>query len=296
LLLFILLSIIVSSQEQIRPVSDDAGRFMMVGDGFVYKCSDTLCDGLYIKFYDNGKIRIKGSFNNGVPVDTVKEYYESGVIKYIYYPYKRKYKYDGKEYNYSLFVQYDELGNCIRFVDDKKGVDVKYGQNDVLLSALHYNRRKSDVKYYVEYHPEGGKKMVITKGHRFDYDESGRLRCHWVRKSERRSQKHGVMSATFYFEDYDVTGGISRTGRFYSNSDLYEHDYWLHISPKFPVNLDSVPLQDFREVVHHKLNIKDVYKWDYANNKTIIVRYKQQGDVWLETEKTIVPRVAKVYD
>ena len=97
------------------------------------------------------------------------------------------------------------------------------------------------------------------------------------------------MSATFYFVEYDILDKISATGRFYTN--LYEHDYWLHVTPEFPVDMDSVPIQDFKEIINHQAGLKNVFKWDYANNKTIITTYKQQGDIWIETERKSVPRV-----
>lgn len=90
------------------------------------------------------------------------------------------------------------------------------------------------------------------------------------------------MSATFYFEEYDVSGEVSKKGRFYSN--LYDHNRWYHIIPEFPVGIEMVPVQDFREVVYPVLNIKDVYRWDYVNKKTIITRYEQQGDTWSESK------------
>ena len=241
--------------------------------------------------FRSGKLKISGEFKNGKPVGEVKGYYEDGSVKFSYAPYKKKYKYSGQKYNYCLYKEFDEQGNIIRHIDDKKGFERRNRQDGSLVSVLYYSRKRSIAKYYVNYFPYNKMKTVIVKGNKYEYDENGRLRRHWVRKSERHHKKHETMAATFYFVEYDVTGDISRTGRFYTN--LYEHDHWLHISPEFPVYFDSIPLQDFKEIINHQLGIKDVYKWDFANNKTIITRYRQQGDIWIETERKSVPRVVQ---
>ncbi len=265
--------------------------YVIVKSGIIYNCSGEPCEGNQTDYYDNEetKVRKTGRFKSGMPVDTIKEYYENGVLKSLYYPYKRKYKYCGRKYNYCLYIEYDEQGNCIRYTNDKDGIERKYRSDGMLISVLYYCRRKGSAKYYVENFPGSKKKSVITKGNKYDYDENERLRRHWMCKSTSYDKKSKVMSGTFYFEEYDVAGDISRIGRFYSN--LYEYDQWLHISPEFPADLDSVPVQDFKEIVYPRLNIKDVYRWDYANNRTRIIRYKLNGKVWVEIERRSLPRV-----
>jgi len=298
LLLLIFTSCVSQRQGLLSSVVYDSGRtsysmgnFITVKDE-IYYCGGKPCEGFYTDYYDENerKIRITGKFKSGKPVGEVRGYYENGVVKFSYIPNNKKsYRYYGRKYNYCLYREYDEQGNCLRCIDDKKGLERKYRQDGSLKSVLYYYRKSSSVKYYVEYYPDNNKQTVIMKGNKYDYDESGRLRRHWVRKSEKYDKKRGTMSATIYFVEYDVQENISKSGRFYTN--LYEHDYWLHISPEFPASLDSVPLQDFKEITNHQLGIKDVYKWDYANNKTIIITYKRQGDIWLETERKSVSRI-----
>ena len=301
LMLFSFIPMCLLSQQHgmLRSVVDDVDgqttdmteNYITLKDGMIYNCGCEPCEGFQTDYYDKEKkkVRISGEFINGIPVGEVKGFYNSGAIKFSYIPYNRKYKYYGRKYKYCLYKEYDEHGNCMRQIDDKKGLDRKYKQDGSLASILYYYRKRSSVKYYVDYFPDSKKRTVITKGNKYDYDESGRLRRHWVRKSERYNKKYGIMSATFYFVEFDVSEKISRTGRFYSN--INEHDYWLHVSPEFPVCLDSVKLQDFKEITYHQLSMKDVYKWDYENNKTIITTYMQQGDIWIETDRKSVPRV-----
>ena len=301
LILFMLTSMFLSSQRQhgvLSSIIDDtddqqsiAENFMIVKNGSIYYCGDKPCEGFQADYYNKvaNKVRLTGIFNKGVPVGRIKEYYENGIVKYIYHPYKSKYKYRGRKYNYCLYIEYDEWGDCIRLIDDKKEIEEKYSSDGVLVSRLSYNRKKSSVKSYIEYYPDGKKKSVINNSNRYDYDENERLRRHWMRKSEKYNKKYGILSATFYFMEYDVSGNISKTGRFYSN--LFEHDQWLHITPEFPARIDFVAQQDYKEIEYNQLKIKDVYKWDYANNKTIITRYKLQGYTWIETGRRSIPRI-----
>ena len=272
-------------------LSDDVEKFSLVKNGEKYYCGGNPCNGIYTDYYDKDKsvVRMTGKFKKGIPVDTIKGYFENGIVKYIYYPYKKKHKYGGRMYNYCLYIEYDKNGNCLRFTDDIKGIERKFNTDRSLLYTLKYNRKKNIAKYYKEYYPENMRKTVIIDGNKYEYGEDGSLKRHLFRKSEKYSKKYGTMSATFYFEEYDVMGNVSKSGRFYTN--LYEHDQWLHIFPEFPVSLDSVSIHDFKEIIYPMLNARDVYKWDYYNNKTIITRYVQQGDVWVETETRFISRV-----
>ena len=295
-LLLILIPVFVSSQGRVGYVVDDVNTdsirsFILLRDGTAFSCFGESFNGFLTDYYDteNSKKRLSGRFKGGIPIDTVKGYYENGDIKFIYYPYKRKYEHGGRKYNYCLYMEYDEQGDCVNYIDDKKGVELKYGKDKALLSVLYYHRKKSSVKYYAEYFPGSKKRIIVTRRNKYEYDERERLRRHWVRKSEQYDKKYGTMSATFYYEEYNVSGKMTVSGRFYSN--LQEHDNWFHITPEFPASLDSVPLQDFKEVINHQLNIKDVYRWDYNNNKIIITRHEQKGNIWIETDRKVVPRI-----
>ena len=295
LLLLMLISVSISSQRQVGFALVDLRKSVdseaIVRKGNTYSASGIPCNGFQIDYYDKekSKERITGTFKKGLPVDTIKEYYENGNLKLMYYPYKKKYRYGGKRYNFSLIKEYDEQGNLIRFIDDKEGVEKRFDSEGKELSLMLYNRKKSIVKYRMEFFPKGNRKSVIQAGRRYDYDENWNFRRSWERKSISRSKKNGMIAATFYFEEYDIKGEVLKSGRLYSR--LYGRDEWLHLTPEFPVDMDSVPIQDFKEVVYHNLNIKDVYKWDFANNKTTIERYEKQGDIWVEKEKRSFPRI-----
>ena len=117
LVLFLFCSMFMSSQRQhgilesiiidtdTRP--DKAENSIIVKNGSKYNCGDIPCDGFHADYYDknNNKLRLTGFFKKGMPVDTIKEYFENGVVKFIYYPYKRKYKYGGRKYNYCLYME-----------------------------------------------------------------------------------------------------------------------------------------------------------------------------------------------
>ena len=237
--------------------------------------------------------RMTGLFKKGMPADTIKEYYDSGALKSLYYPYKKTYKYEGRKYNYCLYLGYEENGICVRHTDDRIGYEQKFDPNGDLISYMIYNRKKSKVNYYIEFYPQSTKKMVITRGNRYDYDSMERLRRHWVRKKLRSDNKFGDNVSVFYFEEYNVLGDVTKSGRFYTS--LYEQDPWVQLAPEFPTDLDSVPMQDFKEIAYPQWNLKEVYKWDYSKNRTIITRYEQQGDSWTKIRRRTFPRKSTNY-
>ena len=231
---------------------------------------------------------LSGLLKKGVSGDTIREYYENGALKTLCYTYKKKYKYKGDTYYCCLYVLYDENGNQVRRMDDMIGYDQIFAMNGDVISYQIYNRKKSKSKYFIEYFPGGTKKTVISKGNRYDFDENERLRRQWVRKNIRRDKKFGTMIATIYFEEYSVKGDISKSGRFYTN--LYNNDPWLQLAPEFPADIDSVPLQDFKEIVYPQLGLKEVYRWNLAENKTIVSQFEQKGDSWSKIRRRTFQR------
>jgi hypothetical protein len=259
--------------------------------GFILFAGLCFLSGLYATERPDPFASFDRLVNSGKAIDSIKEYHETGALKSVVYMYKKKYKFNGKKFNYSILTMYDETGHCIRYMNDWIGCERKYDASGHVISELIYERRKSRLKYYAEYFPDGMKKSVISSGNRYDYDEKERLRRHWERKSVRYNKKYGILAATFYFEEYDVSGNISKSGRFYTN--LFDHDQWLHIAPEFPVDLESVSLQDFKEIVYPQMQLKDVYRWDYVNNKTIITRFELNGDNWIELKQKTYPRFSR---
>jgi len=232
-----------------------------------------------------------GFLKKGTPADTIREYYESGALKSLHIPFKKTYKYRGIKYHYCLYIVYDENGNQKRHVDDRIGYEQTFTANGDVNSYMIYNRKKSKLIYYIEFFPASTKRMVISRGNKYDFDEYERLRRHWVRKSVRYDKRFDTMIASFYFEEFDVFGEVSKSGRFYTN--LNEHNQWVQINPEFPTALDSVHIQDFKEIIFPQLNEKEVYKWDYTENKTIISRFDQQGDSWTKILRRTFPRHPK---
>jgi len=47
---------------------------------FKYYCDNELCNGNKVSYWDNGQIHYKGSFKDGLPFDTIKEFDRSGKI------------------------------------------------------------------------------------------------------------------------------------------------------------------------------------------------------------------------
>lgn len=50
-------------------------------DSSYYQCCDHKCDGQEADFYENGQIRMKGRFDNGIPTSKLKFYNSDGTLK-----------------------------------------------------------------------------------------------------------------------------------------------------------------------------------------------------------------------
>lgn len=298
LLLFVLLCLLQAQAKQLgsghsvdRNDIDTVLNFIIEKEGALYYCFGKPCEGLNSDYYynDGDKVKITGRFKNGVPVDTIKEYYESGVLRSTYYPFRKKYKYQGCKYPYILLEQYNEAGVRIWYKNDIAGIEAHYDARGALVSELYYSRRDHCIEHYIEYFPNRKQKTVVTKRNRYDYDENGRLIRYWKRGSERFNKKNGVISGSFYFEEYDVSGAVAKIGRFYT--EMKEGVPFEHLKPEFPDCIEKVPLQDYKEVKYPRLGIKEVFRWDFENKKTIIIRYRQKDNRWVEIERKSLPRL-----
>ncbi len=54
-----------------------------------YCCCSEKCDGFQQDYYNNGTVRIEGTFKAGIPTDEVKYYYDDGTLKMVKF-YNRK--------------------------------------------------------------------------------------------------------------------------------------------------------------------------------------------------------------
>lgn len=270
---------------------DTVSNFIIEKRGALYYCFGKPCEGANTDYYYNNsdRVKISGRFKKGVPVDTMKEYYESGVLKSVYHPYREKYVYQGNKYPFSLFAEYDETGVCVRFRDDETGIEKRYDAQGDLISELYYSRKNNCMDRYIEYFPNRQRKTVIMKRNRYDYDESGRLIRHWTRKSERYDKKKGVILATFGFEEYDASENVVKIARFYT--EMREGELFERLKPEFPASVEIVSLQDYKEVEYPLLEMKETFRWDFKKGKTIIIRYRQKDGRWVETERKSLPRL-----
>lgn len=85
-----------------------------------YYCCEGRCNGEFIDYYHNGKIRLIGKFKDGLRSDTLKEYYQNGKLERIFSNYKNTYKIRNTKYHEFMMTENYEDGNLKRIVDTKK--------------------------------------------------------------------------------------------------------------------------------------------------------------------------------
>jgi antitoxin component YwqK of YwqJK toxin-antitoxin module len=67
---------------------------------FIIENEKNVQDGRWTRYFDNGKVRLTGYFNHGMPVGTWQEYYNTGTLKQLY--------------NYALITQeWNGVSTCI---------------------------------------------------------------------------------------------------------------------------------------------------------------------------------------
>jgi len=206
-----------------------------------YKCCDALCNGLITDYYYSGNIRMVGKFENGQPIDTLKEYYPNGQLKLFFYPFNKKYEFAGREYNEYIYIKFDKHGNRISYKNTKDDIEIFYYANNIIKSVEFYKDGKVD---YIEYYSDKKVKKRILKNSYCQYYPNGKIKIR-VNRYERflykifflflKSSELGPL-LTYDFKEFDSTGKIIREIKF----DSYDR-----FSPwGFPENLESIKIED----------------------------------------------------
>ena len=105
-----------------------------------YFACDTLCEGYFVDYFYNNKIRLEGNFKNGQPYSIIKTYYRNESLKEI-----RRY------INSNLIIKktYYPKGNIKQFFSKRRNFNKKYYRNGNKKSLDYYGIfRNRHEKYY----------------------------------------------------------------------------------------------------------------------------------------------------
>lgn len=201
--------------------------------------------GLWQKLHENGKIRYRGRFDHGIPVDTFKYYFEDGQLQTINV-FRGKtgncmsYQYGDKEIlaaqglylqkqKDSIWTYFNRDQKVIARVTFKKGVQegksLKYHDNGKLAESLMFKDGIKDgpwVQYY-----ESGKKMA--EGNYLNNQLDGEVTYFYSsgKPRSRGSYKRGLMDGVWYFFSSDLKVDhkeVWKLGRMMETTEKKEED------------------------------------------------------------------------
>jgi antitoxin component YwqK of YwqJK toxin-antitoxin module len=219
-----------------------------------FQCDTILCNGLVIDYYKNDLIRIIGTFSNGQPIDTLKEFYRNGQLKNLFYPFKKTYKFGGRKYHKKLIIGFDYYGNCEYYYNSKKGIERHYYPNKTLASEYHFKNKKLN---YIEYFENKNIKIELNKKLKKEYYSNGNIHIITSRK-ELLKDKLSTFFTNFYnhyipfsppihtvphyftynLQEFDTNGKLINSLKFVSEEYEYLFSYG------FPKKIKDIPIND----------------------------------------------------
>lgn len=158
----------ITGTENMYIHKDTKIRFAPQHWGLSFQNCEGLLNGVHEDVYDNGNLRIKGNFVNGLPKDSLLFFYENGHIqKSIYYLRKLVY-----------IHEYDSLGNLVKISRNSNKLPVI---TDYETTSFYSNgsiklieKRKNNYLQLTEYYPGKRLKTRLSRNKRIDYFPDGK--------------------------------------------------------------------------------------------------------------------------
>lgn len=170
------------------------------------KCNDTI-NGQYIEYHYNGKLSLKGNFNNGLVHDTLKRFYSNTKIMSL----------DIVTDSRVIHTTFHTNGKPSYHYDSKKEYTISYFKDGTVKSK----RSNSGVKSFNKY----SKDQIwykIKRNKQVFYYENGKLDQKLTRKPlsflDRFRPNKKNKTFIYKFEKYDTTGTIVKKVMFYDKS------------------------------------------------------------------------------
>jgi antitoxin component YwqK of YwqJK toxin-antitoxin module len=235
----------------------------------VYNCGSTPCNGVVKSVYENGQVQIEGTFENGIAIDTVKEFANDGQMTRLFHPcnvngFEKQFYTDGQ-----LKREYKNGTNeCTYYYNDGK-VWLKYTSNEI-------GQRSNIVQFY-----ENGQTRLVQKGNtQTAYYQNGKVAAKCKRSVANKIDRafgEIIIDYNYEFTTYTEVGVEVTTAKF-SGTDM---DYKYG----FPLSLSDV--SDFESVTYFDEAGKAAKKEEFtyiSNTRVKKVTYVSQFGKWIATE------------
>jgi antitoxin component YwqK of YwqJK toxin-antitoxin module len=192
---------------------------------------DELANGQITDYYYNGTIRLKSTYKNGQPIDTLKRFYRTGVLKELYIPKKRKRR---QITYYANGVIQEDFNFAKRYYRDY------YETGEIReLSTWNRNHKHSE---RTEYYKNGQIRLFENNKTQTQYFSSGIIQRHTTKKEvmilERIFTKYGRPWYEFQSNLYDSTG--TKIAFYQFGGDTY-----------FPENISKIKSYLFEKIIFY---------------------------------------------
>ncbi len=186
---------------------------------YIYETCGKAIEGFQEDYYANGNARIRGTFVNGNPKDSLVTFYFNGVTK-------RRLTYLPKE----IFIEeFDSKSNLVKvshnsnksyYLTDYKTTEY-YPTGQVRLKESNLNRLVTIEEFY----PDGKIRIIQTKKSRIEYYENGNKKIDytWKRKKHKQAPRKHRFDYTVTKKMFDETGMLL---------EVQNYDYWGLYQPQ----------------------------------------------------------------
>lgn len=239
-----------------------------------------LANGKIIDLYANGKIRTKGIFKDGQPIDTLFEYHRNGKLSELFIP-KKKWK----------RITYFDNGQIQSIYDTKKRFKKEYFQNGQLKKEEKWNKR------------------YISKT--IEYDENGNVSKIENKKEQKKFNQHGILIEKIQRKEILVFDRIFAKNAYDRHNKFYEYKWEIFdekgtikrnitfdshgfsMSP-YPDSINQIDDYSFNKISFYENGTeskKIEFKYVFENNDYInkMFFYRKEEDAWIE-EKTVIAK------
>ena len=226
----------------------------------IYYYCGKKAEGYLEDYYYQGGLRCCGTFENGYPVDTVKEFYRSGIIKEISIPWAD----DSLHYsNYGRILNYDENGVLVSYYNRGIYYNKEYYPNGNLKHFYYMDDRSNYALY--NYYENGDLKSVSKDNQTAYYDSTGLPVQKVVRKNIKSSTGHKKSIAKEVNIEWTL---YNKTGE--RAVDIIFRQTLLN-SLIFNRAIKDIQPEEFREVI--------LYKDNQAINRIEFEYYYENGEL-----------------
>lgn len=235
----------------------------------VYNCGDTPCEGFKKAFHKNGQLQISGTFENGIAVDTLKEFDAAGQMMRLFLP----------NTDNGFEMQFYPDGQIKRVYENNTDKCTYYYNNgNVWLTYTHNAGTRTNVTQYYE----NGQVRLTQKGNKqVVYYADGRIAYEFKRKVT--AKKGDVALYAYTYEAFNQVSVKVTAATFTATSMDFKNG--------FPLDFSDVADKDFNEVIYFDEvgnPLKKVENIQTSNSRYNKVTSTYNNGKWEKTESLSV--------